>query len=60
MAPGVKRAVPKNSDPSISRLNSDVTNGTSHTLLFIFLNVYIINLPTIIGIELLHGVGENI
>ncbi len=30
------------------------------TLLFIFLNFYIINLATILGIQLLHGVDEVI
>ncbi len=30
------------------------------TLLFIFPNFYIINLPTIIAIQFLDGVGENI
>ena len=30
------------------------------TLLFIFPNFYIINLPTIIAIQILDGVGENI
>ncbi len=47
-------------------LNKSVTNKCMHnfgemiTLLFIFPNFYIINLPTIFAIQFLDGVGESI
>ena len=39
---------------------SPFENGRNDTLLFIFPNFYIINLRTIIAIQFLDGVGENI
>ena len=40
--------------------NIQISKTQLYTLLFIFLDFYIINLPTITGIQLLHGLGANI